>query len=63
MQKINWKTTAATNDADSPEAALALANRLAEAWKGSSQATEDYHYSHKKRRDYEGRKLLRSQVN
>jgi hypothetical protein len=52
MQKISWQTVAATNDADSQAAALALANRLAQAWKESNRAAGDYRCSRTKHRDY-----------
>jgi hypothetical protein len=52
INKVSWQTVAATNDAGSRAAASALANRLAAAWKESSQVTADYRYSRMKRPDY-----------
>ena len=58
--KINWQTIAATNDADSPAAALALADRLAVVWKESSQVAVDHHYNRKTHQDCLDQKFLRN---
>ena len=59
MKTINWQTAAATNDAGSRAEALALADRLALAWRQSSQATAGYHCSHMKHPGCSDQRFLR----
>ena len=55
--KINWQTIVATNDAGSPAEASALADRLAAAWKESSQVMVDYRYNRMTLQDCGGQRF------